>query len=364
MAGSPYRSMCWSPNGRHLMVGGFQGALHGFIFDDSRKRLRRIPAAFPTEGTCTMWGVAFAGDGRRCAALDSNGLLRLWDFATPESSPVLAASRDLATEGIAVGRCVCMNNDGSIVYCAGDDGTVVAFRRVATELSWLWTQKPHADSVYTLRLVHDETHLLTCGLDARVSLLEAASGEYHSTPHDSSQPPRLSVIGLRVRGDLLEECDREFLARRGAKIEPPPVDAAAAPQAFEYDVAISVAEEDLRHADELERKLAAAGVRVFYYRNEMAKTWGEFLHERLHEVYARKARRCVPLTSKFYAQSSWARHELAAAKEREHEQSNYILRIRLDDTRIPGLPETHASVSISEGLDHIVAWLLSKLKEK
>jgi len=134
---------------------------------------------------------------------------------------------------------------------------------------------------------------------------------------------------------------------------------------FEYDVALSFAGADRKHAEALASLLKASNVRVFYDADEKATLWGKDLYAFLHEVYSKKARFCIVFVSADYVEKIWTNHERQAAQERAiKERGNaYILPIRLDNTPLPGLPETIASVDISEGIPAIARLVLEKTGE-
>lgn len=132
----------------------------------------------------------------------------------------------------------------------------------------------------------------------------------------------------------------------------------------EYDVALSFASEDRDHAEALAACLTTRGVRVFYDRYEQAELWGKDLYVHLHSIYSERARFCVMLVSTHYAAKVWTTHERRAAQEHalqavDHE---YILPIRLDGTKVPGLASTIGYVDIGTGIDRICELLVRKLR--
>ncbi|RSD20895.1 TIR domain-containing protein [Amycolatopsis eburnea] len=132
-----------------------------------------------------------------------------------------------------------------------------------------------------------------------------------------------------------------------------------------YDVAISFADEDRAHAENLAEMLQIANVRVFYDRHEESRLWGEDLPAHLGEVYSTKARYCVMIISRHYAEKNWTRHERRFAQARAlQDESAYILPVRLDDTEVPGLPSTVGHVDLRRTtMDHVVRLILEKLAE-
>lgn len=116
----------------------------------------------------------------------------------------------------------------------------------------------------------------------------------------------------------------------------------------EFDVAISFAGEDRGLAQDLAKRLQAAGLLVFYDDDQQAELLGEHLLEYLIGVYKERASYCVVLISAAYVRKRWTRHEWRAAQERAFEQQEaaYILPVRLDDTALPGLLSTIGHISI------------------
>ena len=64
---------------------------------------------------------------------------------------------------------------------------------------------------------------------------------------------------------------------------------------FEYEVAISFAGEQRVAAEAIATFLKAAGVSVFYDKDEKAALWGKDLYVHLSEIYQFKAQYCILL---------------------------------------------------------------------
>ena len=131
----------------------------------------------------------------------------------------------------------------------------------------------------------------------------------------------------------------------------------------EFDVALSFAGEDRKHAEDLAKLLISGGYSPFYDKHEHALLWGKDLYQHLSKIYKDHARYCVMFLSKHYAQKLWARHELQSAQARAFEENQeYILPIRLDDTEIPGILPTVACLDLRElSIDEIYQALVEKL---
>lgn len=132
---------------------------------------------------------------------------------------------------------------------------------------------------------------------------------------------------------------------------------------FEYDVALSFADEDRKYAEELAISLKSKRVTLFYDDFEKSKLWGEDLYQYLTELYSEKAQYCVMFLSKYYASKVWTTHEKRASQERALKESKaYILPIRLDDTKIAGILDTISYVDWHrEGVQKITQYIIEKL---
>jgi hypothetical protein len=143
---------------------------------------------------------------------------------------------------------------------------------------------------------------------------------------------------------------------------PVPLTVTLAPATL-YDVAISFAGEDRTMAEALAEALTSAGVSVFYDKYEVASLWGKDLYQHLADIYTNRAHYCIIFVSAAYAQKLWTNHEFRSAQARAFmERREYILPIRIDDTRLPGVPDTVGYLDWSEHTPHdISAFVLMKL---
>ena len=117
----------------------------------------------------------------------------------------------------------------------------------------------------------------------------------------------------------------------------------------EYNVALSFAGEDRKHAKELADLLKTNGYSCFYDENELANLWGKNLYDYLSLVYKDRARYCVMFLSKHYERQLWTNHERQHALARAFKENReYILPVRLDDTEIPGIPPTIGYLDLRE----------------
>lgn len=129
----------------------------------------------------------------------------------------------------------------------------------------------------------------------------------------------------------------------------------------EYDVAMSFAGEDREHARRIAQLLTSSGYSVFYDEYEEATLWGRNLYTHLSDVYQDKARYCLMFISSHYARKLWTRHELEAAQARAFQDAKeYILPLRLDDTKIPGINIAIAYIDLRETSYEKVVQLLKR----
>jgi len=132
-----------------------------------------------------------------------------------------------------------------------------------------------------------------------------------------------------------------------------------------YDIAISFAGEDRKIAEEIAEKLNKLGIRVFYDNFERANLWGKDLYAHLSNVYGEKAKYCLMIVSKSYAEKHWTNLERQAAQAKSfREKHEYILPLRLDDTKISGLLPTTGYIDIRDtNICEIVDLIIQKISQ-
>lgn len=118
---------------------------------------------------------------------------------------------------------------------------------------------------------------------------------------------------------------------------------------YEYDIAVSFAGEDREIIKRYCTFLSSKGLKVFYDEYEQVDLWGKNLYDKLDEVYRTKALFCVLFISKYYAAKVWTNHERKSAQARALEENReYVLPVKLDDTKILGIPPTIGYLDIRE----------------
>lgn len=132
---------------------------------------------------------------------------------------------------------------------------------------------------------------------------------------------------------------------------------------YEYDVVLSFAGEDRKHAKKVAELLDKLGIKVFYDNFEQFDLWGKDLYEHLDDMYSNKARYCIMFLSEHYAKKLWTNHERKSAQARAFtENREYILPVRIDDTKIPGIRSTQGFLDLRKhSYQEVVAGVAHKL---
>lgn len=110
---------------------------------------------------------------------------------------------------------------------------------------------------------------------------------------------------------------------------------------YYYDVVLSFAGEDREYVEECADILTSLGIKVFYDSYEQDVLWGKDLYTFLADIYSNKARYAIVFVSKHYVNKRWTKHEFRFINERMFKsETEYLLPVLLDDTKLSGLPET------------------------
>ena len=134
---------------------------------------------------------------------------------------------------------------------------------------------------------------------------------------------------------------------------------------FVYDVVVSFAGEDRAIVQKFVRLLDTKGITYFYDEDQAHNLWGKDLTTDLADVYEKQARYCLMFISEYYLLKKWTNFERLHIQARAFRDPNeYILPIRLDDTVIPGIPETIGFRDLRQhNIENIVDTLERKLAE-
>lgn len=107
---------------------------------------------------------------------------------------------------------------------------------------------------------------------------------------------------------------------------------------FTFDFAISFAGEDRPIAEQIADKLTEGGAKVFYDYYYKSELLGKKLGRVFPTVYGPSTRFFVPIISKHYIQKDYTNYEWRIAKEEERKRKGeFILPLRLDDSKLIGL---------------------------
>lgn len=105
-----------------------------------------------------------------------------------------------------------------------------------------------------------------------------------------------------------------------------------------YDVALSFAGEQRKYVEEINNILERKGINVFYDEMYKHKLWGQNLSDYLQRIFKEEAIFCIMFISREYVTKPWPSHERKNAISKQIEIGDgYILPVRFDDTKVPGL---------------------------
>src|ERR1041384_6504880 len=99
---------------------------------------------------------------------------------------------------------------------------------------------------------------------------------------------------------------------------------------FKYDVAISVAEEDISVAEKIAVALKKRKLSYYYYKEHTTDSWGEYLIHLTQTVFAGTSRYVLIITSKHFTLKYWSNIELQVALNDVKKAKANILQLRLD----------------------------------
>jgi hypothetical protein len=117
---------------------------------------------------------------------------------------------------------------------------------------------------------------------------------------------------------------------------------------YDFDVALSVADEDRLHAEALAQHLKSRGYRVFYDCDYRAHLWGKSRDE-FERIYGPRSRYMIPLISTHYATNDWTIFEFESTKREEKQRGHeFILPVRIDDSRMLGLHDDRIYLTLSD----------------
>lgn len=139
---------------------------------------------------------------------------------------------------------------------------------------------------------------------------------------------------------------------------------------YKYDIALSFASEQRDYVEQVANHLSALGINAFYDKSQLTNLWGKNLIKYLEKVYYHDSRYCVMFISQEYKKKCWTKLESEAIEERIFSQSDgvdfqqYILPVRFDDTKIPGIKDCWGTVWAKDTSPQKLAQMIyEKLKD-
>jgi hypothetical protein len=136
-----------------------------------------------------------------------------------------------------------------------------------------------------------------------------------------------------------------------------------ADEEYDYDVALSFAEENRSFVADVAARLKARGVRYFYDDDHQHDMWGQDLTVYFDLVFRKKSRFTVMFISEQYAKKPWARHERRSALSHMLASAEtVVLPVCFDDTELDGLQPTIHYLHVDDvGVEGLVAAICARL---
>jgi WD40 repeat protein/DNA-binding SARP family transcriptional activator len=176
----------WARDGHLLATGGYDGTVK--LWEAQTGRL-----LLALEGHAGLvWGVAFSADGHLLASASQDGTVKLWEPSTGRLLHTLQGH-----EGSVWG--VAVSGDGSLVASAGGDGTVKLWDAASGSL--LTTLAGHGGAVNAVILTADGRLAASAGLDGIIRLWEVPTGRLMSTLQGHTD--RVWRLAMSADGRLL-----------------------------------------------------------------------------------------------------------------------------------------------------------------
>lgn len=134
---------------------------------------------------------------------------------------------------------------------------------------------------------------------------------------------------------------------------------------WNFDFAISYADEERGIANDIYRFLINKGATVFFSNNEKSFLLGKKLKSKFSSVFSTETKFVVVIVSKSYRKKNWTKFELNTALfESKNRQYEFILPVRIDDTALNGLDDDICYIDFrKEGLIETIDLLYQKHQE-
>lgn len=123
---------------------------------------------------------------------------------------------------------------------------------------------------------------------------------------------------------------------------------------YQYDIAISFAEEDGDLAKKLHETLESYSFKykTYFYKKKQGEQIGEKIHKVIQAVYGGQSEYAIVLVSKFYNQKEWTQREWEVIEdEREKRSGLYRILISIDGTVLDGMTRKELHIPLGESSD-------------
>lgn len=128
-----------------------------------------------------------------------------------------------------------------------------------------------------------------------------------------------------------------------------------------FSVGLSFAGEQRTYVQDVALSLKEKGISVFYDRLHEVDLWGCDLVDTLNTLYSESLNLVIVFVSKEYVEKDFTNLERRAALSKAiTTRQKYIMPVRFDDTKLPGLPSTIAYLNASENTPEQLAVKICK----
>ncbi len=131
-----------------------------------------------------------------------------------------------------------------------------------------------------------------------------------------------------------------------------------------YDIALSFAEEELAVAEQIAAALKAKSVSYYLYTEHTAENLGKKLMQISQQVYGIDTKHVLMLTSEKFVKKYWTSIESQIVQVAADGKPDFIFRVKLDETRVDGVPDTNVSLKWNNNADEIADIIKNKLALK
>ena len=131
---------------------------------------------------------------------------------------------------------------------------------------------------------------------------------------------------------------------------------------YKYDVAFSVAEEDIAMAQQIADALRLRGIKFYLYTDPGIEDWGKDLIDVTFRRYAKESKFTLLITSRTFVNKYWTGIENQVIQSYSLRKED-VLTLRIDDTSVDGLSQFKVFVRWQNNPDEIAAKIEKKVKK-